>query len=170
VSGYVPTCAASSIQGVPSPPGPPITLGNSLNRNFAAENAGEHMETFLHHWRRKKGKCESNERVICPPCIAGNQKKCLSLSGTGKLFNRMTGRLRDSLSVTEKLLNRKTEIGKISSLYALVFSDSVCTTIKLDLGEELWALTPPWEALGLSDSLGNFTFTLSNTSCPRYSG
>ena len=62
----------------------------------------------------------------------------------------------------EKLLNRKTEIGKISSLYALVFSDSVCTTIKSDLGEELWALTPPWEALGLSDSLGNFTFTLSN--------
>jgi hypothetical protein len=101
---------------------------------------------------------------MCPPFIAGNQKKCLTLSGTVKLFNRMTGCRRDSFYGTEKLFNHKTEIGKISSLYALVFSDSVCTTIKSDLGEELWSLTPPWEALGLSDSLGNFFFNLSNYS------
>ena len=83
---------------------------------------------------------------MCPPCIAGNQEQCISLSGTGKLFNHMTG------------------IGKICRLYALVFSESVCTTTKSDLGEELWALTPPWEALGLSDSLGDFSFTFSNYS------
>jgi hypothetical protein len=52
----------------------------------------------------------------------------------------------------------------ICRLYALVFSDSVCTSTKSDLGEELWALTPPWEALGLNDSLGDFSFTLSNYS------
>ena len=56
------------------------------------------------------------------------------------------------------------QIGKISRLYALVFSDSVCTITKSDLGEELWALTPPCEALGLCDSLGDFFFTLSNYS------
>ena len=56
------------------------------------------------------------------------------------------------------------QIGKIYRLFALVFSDSVCTTTKSDLGEELWALTPPWEALGLSDSLGDFFSTLSNYS------
>ena len=83
---------------------------------------------------------------MCPPCIAGNQEQYISLSGTRKIFNHMT------------------EIGKICRLFALVFSDSVCTTTKSDLGEELWALTPPWEALGLSDSLGDFIFTLSNYS------
>ena len=56
------------------------------------------------------------------------------------------------------------QIGKICRLFALVFSDSVCTNTKTVLGEELWALTPPWEALGLSDSLGDFFFTLSNYS------
>jgi hypothetical protein len=100
----------------------------------ATEDAGSNIETFLDHWRMKKGKYESNERLMSPPSIAGNQKKCLILSGTVKLFHRMTGRLWDILNGTEKLLNRKTEIGKISSLYALVFSDSVCTTIKSDLG------------------------------------
>jgi hypothetical protein len=55
-------------------------------------------------------------------------------------------------------------MGKIIRLFALVFSDSVCTITKSDLGEELFALTPPWEALGLSDSLGEFFFTLSNYS------
>ena len=55
-------------------------------------------------------------------------------------------------------------MGKIIRLFALVFSDSVCTITKSDLGEELFALTPPWEALGLSDSLGDFSFTLSNYS------
>ena len=89
-------------------------------------------------------KCEYNEQFMSPPCIAGNQEQCISLSGTGKLFNHMT------------------EIGKICRLYALVFSDSVCTTTKSDLGEELWALTPPCEALGLCDSLGDFFFTHSN--------
>ena len=86
--------------------------------------------------------------VNCPPCCDGNKEKCLNLSGIGKLF--------------KDLHNLGT--GKISSLYALVFSDSICTTINLDLGEELLALTPPWEALGLSDSLGDFSFTLSNYS------
>ena len=56
------------------------------------------------------------------------------------------------------------QIGKICRLFALVFSDSVRTTTKLDLGEDFWALTPPWEALGLSDSLGDFYFTCSNYS------
>ena len=55
-------------------------------------------------------------------------------------------------------------MGKILRLFALVFSDSVCTITKSDLGEELFALTPPWEALGLSDSLGEFFFTFSNDS------
>jgi hypothetical protein len=80
---------------------------------------------------------------MCPPYNAGNQEKCISLSGTGKLFNHMT------------------EIGKICRLFALVFSELLCTTTKLDLGEELWVL---WEALGLSDSLADFSFTLSNYS------
>ena len=77
----------------------------------------------------------------------GNKEQCISLTGTGKLFNKITG----------------DQIGKICRLFALVFFDSVCT-IKPVLGEELWALTPPWEALGLSDSLGDFSFTLSNYS------
>ena len=92
-----------------------------------------------------------NERHKCPPCISRNrynQEQCLSLSGAGKLFNHMTDG----------------QIGKISRLITLVFSDSVCTITKSDLGEELWALTPPCEALGLCDSLGDLFFTLSNYS------
>ena len=83
-----------------------------------------------------------NDDEGCP------KERCISLTGTGKLFNQIT----------------VGQIGKICRLFALVFSDSVCTTTKSDLGEELWALTPPWEALGLSDSLGDFSFTLSNYS------
>ena len=85
---------------------------------------------------------------MCPPCIAGNKEQCISLSVTGKLFNQIT----------------VGQIGKICRLFALVFSDSVCTNTKTVLGEELWALTPPWEALGLSDSLVDFYFTISNYS------
>jgi hypothetical protein len=56
------------------------------------------------------------------------------------------------------------QIGKISRLFTLVFYDSVCTITKSDLGEELWALTPPLEALGLCDYWVDFIFTLSNYS------
>ena len=56
------------------------------------------------------------------------------------------------------------QMEKIIRLFELVFSDSVCSITKSDLGEELFALTPPCEALGLSDSLGEFFFTLSNYS------
>ena len=61
------------------------------------------------------------------------------------------------------LFNKMTDgqIGKISRLLAL-FSDSVCTLTKSDLGEELGVLTPPLEAFGPCDSVDEFFFTLSN--------
>jgi hypothetical protein len=62
---------------------------------------------LLREWRGKKEKCVYNERYMCPPCIAGYHELCISLSGTGKLFNQMTDG----------------QIGKINRLLALVFSD-----------------------------------------------
>ena len=112
------------------------------DRNEFTECAHRATEELLSHWRWKKEKCVYNERYMCPPCIAGDKEQCISLSVTGKLFNQMTDG----------------QIGKISRLFALVFSDSVCTKTKSDLGEELWALTPPCEALGLCDSLVDFSF------------
>ena len=72
-----------------------------------------------------------------PPCIAGNQEQCISHSGVGKLFKHMMDG----------------QIGKINRLFELIFSDSVCTITKLNLGEKLWVLTPTCEAVGLCDSL-----------------
>ena len=52
------------------------------------------------------------------------------------------------------------QIGKITRLISLIYSDSLCTLT--NLGEELGVLKPPCEALGPFDSLDEFCFTLSN--------
>ena len=66
------------------------------------------------------------------------------MSSTGLLFNNMT----DS------------QIGKITRLISLIFSDPVCALT--NLGEELGVLKSHCEALGPCDSLDEFFFTLSN--------
>jgi hypothetical protein len=66
------------------------------------------------------------------------------MSSTGLLFNNMT----DS------------QIGKITRLISLIYSDSLCTLT--NLGEELGVLKPPCEALGPFDYLDEFCFILSN--------
>ena len=61
----------------------------------------------------------------------------------------------------KKLFNNITEgqIGKIGRLFALIFTDSVCTLTKLDLGDVLGGTR---KAFGPCDSVDEFFFTLSN--------
>ena len=54
------------------------------------------------------------------------------------------------------------QVGNICKLFTQVFSDSVCTVTKSELGKELWNLTPPWGVLGLGYSLRDFSFNDSN--------
>ena len=84
-------------------------------------------------WKGKTDKFSKilNRDFMCSPCIAavvGSKEPCISLTGSGKLFSQMT---------KEQLVN-------IGRLFAQVFTDSVCTVTKSELGKELWNLTSPW--------------------------
>ena len=92
-------------------------------------------------------------RHFCSPCndaswTGGSKEPCISQTGAGLLFRQMT----------------EDQVGNICKLFAQVFSDSVCTVTKSDLGKELWNLTPPWGVLGLSDSLRDFSFSFNTHS------
>ena len=104
-------------------------------------------------WKKKTRKCSLllNPESMCSPCIAavGDSKEpCISLTGARELFSQMT----------------EEQLGNIGRLFAEVFTDSVCTVTKSELGKELLNRTPPWGVLGLGYSLRDFSFNLSNYS------
>ena len=111
---------------------------------MSVERRTDLLELKLDKWRTKVSTCNhSDGDVTCSPCL--NKEQCISITSR-ELFEEITD----------------DEIGNICKFYKLVFLNSVCTVTNLDLGEEMWNLTPPWGVLGLGYSLRDFSFNISN--------